>query len=206
MSMSDALGCSPKVARERRSRDNYFTPEDCVWPFIEAEREHLSKGRIWEPFCGDGAIVMPLRASGFDVHANDIRDVGCPDSEVANCFEYEDAPARKIVTNPAYGSRCIPRLIEHALRWHCDYVALFIDMGYFGADRANLLWQRCEPTGRYDLTWRPDWTGEGASPMKMSWVVWDAKRKGQFWKLLNRIDPPEIVEQRRMPLFDLTEI
>ena len=54
-----------------RRDDFYATPLEAIQAFISIERPFIPS-RIWEPACGDGAIVMPLREAGYTVHATDL--------------------------------------------------------------------------------------------------------------------------------------
>ena len=84
------------------SLDPYMTCPEAVLSLIQIERDDLP-GIIWEPACGDGAIVRVLEAAGFTVLASDIRDYGCAGTVV---LDYLAVPALAImmgiVTNPPY--------------------------------------------------------------------------------------------------------
>lgn len=49
-------------------------------PLFAAEGRRLPRV-LWEPHCGTGSLVNPLRNRKFDVLATDLHDWGCPDSE-----------------------------------------------------------------------------------------------------------------------------
>lgn len=61
-----------------RRDDVYETPAKAIHALLRAETLPDS---IWEPACGPGAIVKVLREAGHRVHATDLVDHGCPDSE-----------------------------------------------------------------------------------------------------------------------------
>ena len=203
MSLSDALGCARAEPVKRRKADEYFTPPDCTWALIEAEREHLDRlGRFWEPACGDGAIVRVLRQAGYEVVASDVVDRGCEGATLRNMLDGDEAPARAIITNPPFGSGAPAKLVERALLWGVGYVALFLPDGFFGTENRLALYNRWRPAAVYPLTWRPDFTGEGAPTMKMTWFVWDVRRESQAWRPLPRPREGCPVAARQIPLFD----
>jgi hypothetical protein len=63
-----------------RGLDAYFTPVEAVFALLDIEPS-IPK-RVLEPAAGDGAIVRPLRAAGFDVVAQDICDYGLADCAI----------------------------------------------------------------------------------------------------------------------------
>jgi hypothetical protein len=91
---------------------------------------------IFEPACGDGALVLPLRDAGFKVIASDIVDRGCPDSHVqdflAPSFYPKAAEQRRrigVFMNPPFD-----RADEFILKAcaHYDYVAVIHRLRYLG--------------------------------------------------------------------------
>lgn len=73
-------------ALSEHGNDLYETPPEAVHALLKVER--LPR-HIWEPACGPGAITHILRAAGHIVHATDLVDYGCPDSEAAVDFLME---------------------------------------------------------------------------------------------------------------------
>jgi hypothetical protein len=71
-----------------RGLDAYFTCREAIETLILVEGDRLPK-TIWEPAAGDGAIVLPLRATGRIVHASDIADYGLP-----GCHIMDTCPPR----------------------------------------------------------------------------------------------------------------
>jgi hypothetical protein len=59
----------------QRGLDPYFSPPEATASLLVIEQGRLPQ-RLWEPAAGDGAIVRPLCAAGFDVVATDIADYG----------------------------------------------------------------------------------------------------------------------------------
>jgi len=67
--------------RDARGLDAYFTPVEAVLALLDIEPSIPQ--RVLEPAAGDGAIVRPLRAAGFDVVTQDICDYGFPGCRIA---------------------------------------------------------------------------------------------------------------------------
>ena len=58
-------GVSPqRAAFAERGPDFYRTAREAVVSLLALEKKHLPKS-IWEPACGDGAIVLPFREAGL---------------------------------------------------------------------------------------------------------------------------------------------
>lgn len=68
------------ASQEVRGDDFYASPYAALPPLLVSEGRKLPK-KLWEPACGNGALVLPLRNRGFDVYASDLNDWGCPQSE-----------------------------------------------------------------------------------------------------------------------------
>lgn len=86
----------------QRGDDFYATPPVAVKALLQVEPIPLV---VWEPACGDGAIVQVIRATGRAVVATDLTDYGCADASTGIDFLMErrapdGCPA--IVTNPPF--------------------------------------------------------------------------------------------------------
>lgn len=98
-------GMPKRNAADTRTPDglDFYASPYAVLPPLLAQEGRKLPGAIWEPACGNGALVLPLRNRGFTVWASDLVDRGCPDAAVADFFE---APvpegAEAIVTNPPF--------------------------------------------------------------------------------------------------------
>jgi hypothetical protein len=96
-----------------RGDDFYATPACAVRALLAVEQIPQI---VWEPACGDGAIVQVLRDAGRDVIASDLVDRGCPDAESGVDFLLETEPpepARAIVTNPPF--KLAEPFVAHAI-------------------------------------------------------------------------------------------
>lgn len=88
---------------ERRSEDFYPTPPEPIRALLAADGERIRAcGSVWEPACGDGAMVREIRAAGIPCCASDLVDRGCPDSWTADYFTCLRSRCPAVVTNPPY--------------------------------------------------------------------------------------------------------
>lgn len=183
-------------ALPREKNDFYPTPREPTDALVAVEASRLrSFGTIWEPACGDGAMMRDLARHGFSVIGSDLVDRGCG-AEVRDFFDYRAAPSRCVVTNPPF--RAVNwrdgrgRWIEHAFEGlGLDYMALLLPWGWPGAGGLAPLWQRLPPSRVYLMRWKIDFTGQGAPPMLNAWFVWDraAEAPETVLRMLDRVDP-----------------
>ena len=75
--MLDKSAQSGRAPLAEHRDDFYATPPEAVRALLSVEN---FSGTLWEPACGDGAIVNVLREAGHTVYATDLVDRGCPDS------------------------------------------------------------------------------------------------------------------------------
>jgi hypothetical protein len=126
---------------ENRGADFYATPYAALPPLLAAEGKRLPRA-IWEPACGNGALVVPLRNRGFSVTATDLNDWGCPDATPGIDFlgSAPDAFAAQlsldnetfgIVTNPPFN--IIEPFVERAVALS-PYVALLCRLAFLESE------------------------------------------------------------------------
>ena len=174
----------------RRERDYYPTGSpEAVQALISRDGGDIRRlapgGAVWEPACGDGAMVRPLRAAGFEVIATDIVDRGCPGATVQNFYGADRALAGAIVTNPPFCEINAwdghGRWLRHALDlegWR--YIAFLLSWDWPAA-RANGLGALLDARPFaycYLLRWKLDFTGEGSPPQRNAWFCWRADWQG----------------------------
>ena len=131
-------------ARNAQADDDlnfYATPYAALPPLLMAEGKRLPRA-IWEPACGNGALVVPLRNRGFHVTATDLHDWGCPDSETGIDFRgtaAADVGARLaaeherfgVITNPPFN--IIESFVERAVSLS-PYVALLCRLAFLESE------------------------------------------------------------------------
>lgn len=190
MTISDLLGCAPKGERRKREKDDFYrTPvgADEITALLAGERERFVSWptKIWEPFCGDGAISTPLKRQGFDVVETDLVDRGVGMSRCDFLLEREPL-ADAVISNPPF--KLATDIITHACDIGIEKMALLLKADFLNCnDRYQLFHHAWQPARIYALAWRPDFTGGGASPMTCSWFVWDGKPKYTETTVVRRI-------------------
>jgi hypothetical protein len=165
-----------------RGDDFYPTPIEAVRSLMAVEKLPQV---IWEPACGDGAIVKPLRAAGHDVVATDLIDRGCPNSLGGINF-LKPLPARPvvdgIVTNPPF--RWAQSFITQGLEY-APYVVMLLRLQFLeGAKRRE--WLKTSGLARVHVSsrrlpmmHRDGWDGpKSTSAVAFAWFVFLRDHKG----------------------------
>lgn len=168
--------------RNRRAEDFYPTGQpEAIRALLARDGARIRPlGTVWEPACGDGALVRVIRATGLPCIASDLIDRKCPDSAVANFYDSVQSPASTIITNPPYDQINARdghgRWLRHTLGlpgWR--YLALLLSWDWPAA-RANGLGKLLDENPFsycYLMRWKLDFTGEGSPPQRNAWFVWD---------------------------------
>lgn len=166
-----------------RGLDAYFSPPEAVASLIALERDFLPE-HLWEPAAGDGALVRPLRAAGYDVFASDIESYGLED-----ClrFDYLTAPCpaavRGLVTNPPF--RLAAKFAEKAIG-EVPYVALLLRTNFLEGVGRLPFFRRHPParvwvsSRRLPMMHRHGWVGKrAASNTCHAWFIYDKNHNGK---------------------------
>lgn len=163
-----------------RGDDFYATPPVAVEALLKHENLPVN---LWEPACGDGAIVNVLRAHGHNVWATDLVDRGCPNSLSGIDFLLErgDGDCRTIVTNPPF--KLAEQFLANALDLS-QQVFFLLRLAFLESERRS----RLLDTGflhrvyvfrkRLPMMHRHGWEGRKAdSGMAFAWFVFDTTTK-----------------------------
>lgn len=183
----------------RRAEDFYPTGQpEAVRGLLARDGARIREcGSVWEPACGDGALVREIRAAGIACHASDLIDRGCDGAVVADFYSFDRSPARAIITNPPFceinARDGHGRWLRHTLDmpgW--DYLAMLLSWDWPAA-RANGLGGLLDAqpfSYCYLMRWKLDFTGEGSPPQRNAWFVWDRNWEGAepAFRFLNRED------------------
>lgn len=173
---------SRKPEAARRADDFYPTGQpEAIRGLLAYDGDRIRKcGAVWEPACGDGALVREIRAAGIPCCASDLIDRGCPDSWQADYFTCMRSRSRAIITNPPFNLINARdgrgAWLKHTLAmpgW--DYLALLLSWDWPAA-RQNGLGAMLDATPFswcYLMRWKLDFTGEGSPPQRNAWFVWD---------------------------------
>ncbi len=169
---------------EREQNDFYPTPPEPTRAFLHAEIERLRQfDLIWEPACGDGAMVREMYALGLNTVASDMIDRGCG-AAIRSFYDFGVSQSPAIITNPPF-SECgwgngKARWLKHALdTLDVEYMALLMNWGWPGAGGLKHFYAKHPPARVYLMRWKIDFTGQGAPPMLNAWFVWDKKHQGE---------------------------
>jgi hypothetical protein len=156
----------------------YFTPIEAVSSLLHIEGPYLPKS-LWEPAAGDGAIVRPLRESGYQVVASDIADYGLEDCQTGVDYLTAKRPAhvKGIVTNPPY--KLAARFADKAMQ-EVPYLALLLRTNFLESTNRLPFFREHEPariwisSRRLPMMHRFGWSGPRApSNTCFAWFVWD---------------------------------
>lgn len=169
-------------AEKRRDDDFYPTGQpEAIRALLAVDGDRIRQsGSVWEPACGDGALVREIRDFGLPCCASDLIDRGCPDSWQADYFSCFRSRGGAIITNPPYNLINARdghgRWLRHTLDmpgWR--YLALLLSWDWPAA-RANGLGTILDKhpfSWCYLMRWKLDFTGEGSPPQRNAWFVWD---------------------------------
>lgn len=150
----------------RKKNDFYPTPPECTVALLDfLKGRFLLRGSdtIWEPACGDNAMVNVMRQKGYSVIATDIIH-GQDYLTWTQPHSYD-----WIITNPPF---CLAQeFIAKSIGKNKPF-ALLLKSQYWHSARRYSLFKDCQPTFVLPLLWRPDFEGKGASTLDMIWCVW----------------------------------
>lgn len=145
----------------------------------------LEHAACWEPACGQGDMVRPLREWFLGVHGSDVHDYGVPEQATVQDFLWPSkvpgVPGRGpdwIITNPPF--RLAGLFALHALTRAREGVALLVRTSFLeGGGRYETLFAPHPPAWILQFCERvPMFTGrldaKGSSATAYCWVVWRA--------------------------------
>lgn len=167
-----------RIGNLRKADEYQFvnTPPEATAAFLlrEARRIHTISRNVWEPACGEGAIVRVLEGFGFVVEATDIRKHRVAGTGGIDFLLADALFAPVIITNPPY-AEVAGQFIRHAIALGVDYLALLLPSGFFQASAENIaLWREHVPSRIWPIGFRLDWTGRKKPlPLPHAWFVWD---------------------------------
>lgn len=148
MRRTDVVNGARAIAPGRQeapdSLDFFPTPPWATRALMERVMPHLQVsefGSVWEPACGEGHMVEPLREYFDEVLYTDAFDYGYGNTQVQNFLDYSGDAARTgvdwVITNPPFDHRAEQFALK-AIALAYTGVALFTR------------WQWIETVGRYE--------------------------------------------------------
>ena len=165
-----------------RGHDFYASPPEAIYGLLSVEKEYIPS-KVWEPACGDGGMVYPLRKAGFEVSATDLIYRECENSFhdmdfLAQTKNFNDTDA--IITNPPY--KIATEFVEHSLKL-APYSAFLLRLTFLESARRTKLFVdnplACVYvfSSRLPMMHRHGWEGpKTTSTTAYAWFVWDKKR------------------------------
>ena len=181
--MLDHAWASKKAPLADRKDDLYETPDVAVHALLCVEK---LPEVIWECACGPGRIVSILRGAGHKVHATDLVDYGCPDSESGADFLMEQHPnffIGAIVTNPPF--KLAREFVTHAISIGVPKVIMLLRLAFLESTSRSAILDNGYLARvhvfrkRLPMMHRDGWEGRKAnSGMAFAWFVWDRDHKG----------------------------
>lgn len=164
----------------RHKNDFYPTPPECTIALLEFLKKYnlIRYGdNVWEPACGDGAMVNAMRKKGYDAFGTDITEG----------YDYLTTDFSKecdwIITNPPFS--LAKEFIERSLLFKKPF-ALLLKSQYWHSARRYELFENHAPNFVLPLTWRPDFTNKGNSLLDMMWCVWIYNTQITYYQPLQR--------------------
>jgi hypothetical protein len=181
-------GFKPALKRfaDLEGPDFYPTPEWATQALIGSER---FEGKIWEPACGDGAMVRVLRDTGCPVDASDLFDRGY--GEIGVDFLRSSRSVENIVSNPPYNSA--EGFVEAGLRQATSKLCLLLRLAFLeGANRQRTIFANTPPARVWVFSERITFypagaVQKGSGTTAYAWFVWDRQA-------------PRITELKWLPL------
>ena len=167
-------GFKPTLKRfaDLEGPDFYPTP---VWATHALLKIETFTGPIWEPACGDGAMVSVLEQTGQSVQSSDLFDRGF--GEVGVDFLKEARLVDNIVTNPPFNSA--EGFVRAGLRQSRRKLALLLRLAFLeGANRQREIFS-CTPPSRVwvfseRITFYPAGAErKGSGTTAYAWYIWD---------------------------------
>jgi hypothetical protein len=162
--------------------DFYPTPGWATHALINNER---FEGRIWEPACGDGAMVRVLAETGQPVDATDLYDRGFGETGVD--FLRSSRNVDNIVTNPPYNSA--EGFVEAGLRQTTRKLCLLLRLAFLeGANRQKTIFAKNPPARVWVFSERIAFYPAGAEvkgsgTTAYAWFIWDKQTGGRTTEL-----------------------
>ena len=195
-----------KPAPARDPLDYDPTPRDATAAFLAAEGDRLREigGPVWGPAVGGGHMADEITRHGFQVIGSDVTDRGWPGVELRSFYEFDQAPADILITNPPYCEVSARdghgRWLRHIEALGVRYAAMLLNWDWIAARKNGMdaLHARFPASRVYVCCWKIDFRGGGSPPQRNGWLVWDADWQGET--VLRRLFR-EGVDERQGDLF-----
>ena len=176
--MIRALGKNKKEKRPKN--DFYCTPFSLTW--LLADKYDLS--HIWEPACGKGSIVNPLKKMGVVVEASDIDPKFDPLGISRQFFEFTEKLSDTIISNPPFSLWDL--FIFQAKMLDVKRIIYIGKTDYFSADGRSKsgIWNNLRHVNIFNrkVDYQTPYREDGlfcVGAMTSAWFVWDKGYTGK---------------------------
>jgi hypothetical protein len=159
-----------------RGLDPYFTPKEAIRALLALEK---IPARVFDPCCGNGAILNILEDAGHHVSGVDIHDYGWPGTIVKDFLASpSDLRGTSIVSNPPY--KLAQEFIEKVIGEGSPYHAWFLRLNFLESMRRKSFFEQHPPSRllvssrRLPPMHQHGWAGpKTSSNACYVWYVWD---------------------------------
>jgi hypothetical protein len=177
-------GFKPTLKRfaDLEGPDFFPTPEWATYALIDNEP---FEGSIWEPACGDGAMVRVLETTGNQVDASDLYDrgYGQPGIDFLKASRLVD----NIITNPPYNAA--EGFVQAGIAQSRRKMALLLRLAFLeGGNRQRTIFATTPPARVWVFSERITFYPAGAirrgsGTTAYAWFVWDKQATGTTTEL-----------------------
>lgn len=168
--------------RNKKEMDFYPTPSWATRALVENES---FRGPIWEPACGDGAMVKELKKRNL-VHGSDLHNHGYGDG-VRSKADFLKATTMRhgcvnIATNPPYS--CADEFVLHALKLCPRKVVFLLRLSFLeGIWRQRNLFKHYPPARLWIFSeritfYRKGAKRKGSGTLAYAWFIWEKNHQG----------------------------
>jgi hypothetical protein len=169
----------PKHNPDRPPTDFYPTPEHVTLAILQAES---FPGVIWEPACGDGAMVEAMKNFGHEnIISTDKYSWGYEETGIDFLLTVREC--HHIVTNPPF--KLAEKFARHAVEIAKSKVALFLPLVFLESKGRRDFFKSHPPARVHVFVERvtiypKNYLGErsGRGGTAYAWFVWDKSHRG----------------------------
>lgn len=168
-----------------RKKDDFYATVDLDVTRALLSRYKFGNRTIHECACGTGEMAEVIKSFGYHVVSTDLVNRGYGMGGL-NFLEIANPMAPVVITNPPF--KLAAEFVQHGMEeLKLDAMALLLKSTWTHGMRRAAQFEALTPILKLDLTWRPDFSGQGAPTMEFSWFIWKRGFKGNTTlKLLHR--------------------
>lgn len=179
------LGSTTHGTEPRQIRDYYATDPQALEDFLNTfYQDGHSLENVWEPSCGEGALVEPLMSRGVQVTSSDIYPYGY--GEVLDFLTTNQEWRGDILTNPPY--KIAKQFVTHGLSLIPSgrYLILLLRLQFLESSTRHHLFKKSPPRFIYVHSRRIKIFKDNdrekynkPQPLCYAWFVWEKDFQGE---------------------------